>query len=114
MLAKYVTCNVRRDMTTIIPVACFEHEVELLKAIHGDSNIEIADLRADELPVELDATDEYDRLTNTYGLAENGQPHAERVFGRSARGLEAFAYRKPGSRKRKSDAADADPDNEAE
>lgn len=93
MLAKHVKCHVRRDMAEIIPVTCFEHEVEILKDVHGEGAVEIIDSLPDVKPVDIDSSAEMDRLMNAYGMTESGQPHAERVFGRSARGLEAHAHR---------------------
>jgi hypothetical protein len=80
-------------MAEVIAVSVFEHEVEVLKDIHGESNVEIVDGLADEAPVEIEAGEEFDRLNQYYGTSDTGQSYAERVFGRTARGLEAFAYR---------------------
>lgn len=93
MLAKHVTVLVRRDMAEAIPVAVFEHEVEILKEIHGEGNIEAVEDAPDYPPVEIDSSEEMDRLANTYGTHENGQLYAERVYGRSAKGLEAYAHK---------------------
>lgn len=97
MLAKHVTVLVRRDMAEAIPVAVFEHEVEILKDIHGEGNIEYVEGATDYPPVEIDSAEEMARLSNTYGAGENGQLFAERVYGRSHKGLEAFAF-KPGKK----------------
>lgn len=104
MLAKHITVLVRRDMAEAIPVAVFEHEVEILKDVHGEGNVEIID-GEDYPPVEIDSGEEMDRLMNSYGANSAGQPYAERVFGRSHKGLEAYAH-KP-SKKGKSADADA-------
>lgn len=93
MLAKHVQVLVRRDMAEVIPVTCFEHEVEVLRDVHGDGAIDVIDTLPDVKPVEIDSAEEMDRLTNTYGTNESGQPFAERVFGRSHRGLEAYAHK---------------------
>lgn len=102
MLAKHITVLVRRDMAEAIPVAVFEHEVEILKDVHGEGNVEIID-GADYPPVEIDSGEEMDRLMNSYGANESGQPYAERVFGRSHKGLEAYAH-KPAKKGKSADA----------
>lgn len=107
MLAKYTRVLVHRDMAATIPATVFEHEVEVLKDMHGEDKITLDDEQPDLPPVEVDAAEEYDRLVAYYGQSEAGMSHAERVFGRSPKGLEAYAWRKP----RKGKAADADPDN---
>lgn len=99
MLAKHVVCLVRRDMAEAIPTTVFEHEVEILKDIHGDANVEVVDALPDNAPVEIDAAEEMDRLTACYGMNDAGQPHAERVYGRSYKGLEATGYTKKGKKK---------------
>jgi hypothetical protein len=93
MLAKHVTVLVMRDMAEKIPTTVFEHEVEVLRDVHGDGKIEIVNLLPDIAPVEIDTDEEMDRLRNTYGQSESGQSYAERVFGRSARGLEVHAFK---------------------
>ena len=92
MLAKHVTVLVRRDMAEVIPVAVFEHEVEILKDIHGDGNVELCD-GPDYPPVEIESAEEMDRLANTYGANDQGQLYAERVYGRTSKGLEAYAHK---------------------
>ena len=94
MLAKHVTVLVRRDMAEAIPVAVFEHEVEILKDIHGEGNVELIEDGVPDYPaVEIDSGEEMDRLMNTYGQGDSGQFYAERVYGRSHKGLEAFAHK---------------------
>lgn len=110
MQAKHIRALVRRDMAETISTSVFEHEIEVLKEIHGEANVSIADPLPDVAPVEIDSAEEFDRLMQCYGTSESGQPYAERVFGRGARGLEAYAYRKPKAGKRAA-VADADPDN---
>ena len=53
MLAKHVSVLVRRDMAEIIGTTCFEHEVEILRDIHGESAIE--EVESNFEPVEIDA-----------------------------------------------------------
>ena len=106
MLAKHVTVLVRRDMAEAIPVQCYEHEVEVLKDVHGEDKIEVVNDLPDVPPVEIDAGEELNRLMNTYGANDAGQPFAERVFGRGVRGLEAYAH-KPAKKGRAAAAAEA-------
>lgn len=93
MLAKHVTVLVRRDMAEVVPVAVFEHEVEILRDMHGDGNIELVESGPDYPAVEIDSGEEMDRLAGTYGANDQGQLYAERVYGRSAKGLEAYAHK---------------------
>lgn len=93
MLAKHVKALVARDMAEKVPAHVFEHEVEILKDIHGEGNVEIIDQLPDVKPLEIDANDEMARLINCYGHNDAGQHYAERVFGRSAKGLEAHAHK---------------------
>ena len=98
MLAKHVTVLVRRDMAEIIGATVFEHEVEIIRDLHGDSNIEETDKEHE--PVEIDAADEFDRLANYYGRNEEGQLYVERCIGRGVKQLEALAYKEPAKRGR--------------
>ncbi|MGI9302596.1 MAG: hypothetical protein ACR2RB_07810 [Gammaproteobacteria bacterium] len=57
------------------------HELPILKAIHGDSNVSILD--EDDALREVDAMSEYIRLEGKYGnKPPNDQPWVEVVFGR--------------------------------
>lgn len=94
MLAKHVKVLVRRDMAEIISTTVFEHEVEILRDLHGDANIE--ELASDFPAVEIDASEEFDRLANVYGRNEEGQLYVERCIGRGPKQLEALGYKKPG------------------
>ena len=88
MLAKRVTVLVRRDMAEAIPATVFEHEVDILRDIHGAGNIEVLDA---EFPdEELDAEDEFGRLKMYYGQNDQGAFYVERIHGVSSRALEAF------------------------
>lgn len=100
MQAKHVKVQVRRDMAEVISAVVFEHEVEILRDIHGAGNIEV--LGGDYPVVEIDAEEEFGRLSNCYGRNDQGQPYVERVIGINARQLAAF---KPAS------ADDKDPDD---
>jgi hypothetical protein len=93
MLAKHVTVLVRRDMAEVIPATVFEHEVEVLKDVHGEGAIELVEGQQDFASVEIDTGEEFDRLKARYGMNDAGQFFAERVFGHSHRGLEAFAHK---------------------
>lgn len=92
MLAKHVSVLVRRDMAEIIGTTCFEHEVEILRDIHGDSNIE--EVESNFEPIEIDAGEEFDRLANVYGRNDEGQMYVERCIGRGPKQLEALGYKK--------------------
>lgn len=98
MLAKHVSILVRRDMAEIIGTTCFEHEVEILRDIHGDSNIE--EVESDFEPVEIDAGEEFDRLAMVYGRNDEGQMYVERVIGRGPKQLEAMAHKPAAKRGR--------------
>jgi hypothetical protein len=93
MLAKHVTALVRRDMAETVPAAVFEHEVEILKDIHGEGSVTVQADGPDYPAIEIDTEEEFGRLMQAYGTNEQGQPYVERVFGRTARGLEAYAHR---------------------
>ncbi len=103
MLAKHVTALVRRDMAEVISTTVFEHEVEVLKDIHGDGNVDVHDMLLQFDPVEIDSAEEHDRLMNTYGADDSGQFYAERVYGRSHKGLEAHAHKPARKGARKTD-----------
>jgi hypothetical protein len=94
MLAKRVQVLVRRDMAEIIGTVVFEHEVEILRDIHGDSNVEVMD--SDYPDAEIDANEEFDRLGNTYGANDQGQMYVERCVGRGPKQLEAMGVKKRG------------------
>ena len=98
MLAKYIKVLIRRDMAETIGTAVFEHELEILKDIHGEGNVTEAD---EECPtVEIDAADEYERLANTYGANDQGQMYVERCIGRGPKQLEALGVKKVGRPKK--------------
>ena len=89
MLVKIVRVIVVRDMAEKIPVTCAEHEVEVLKDMHGAENVSYVD---DEVvdamkPVEIDVGMEFGRLEAAYGMGPSGMSHVEHVFGPSERGL---------------------------
>ena len=99
MQAKHAQVLVRRDMAEILSVNVFEHEIEILRDMHGDGNIEIVEEVTFE-PVEIDAAEEFDRLSMVYGVNENGQPYVERCIGRGPKQLEALGYKEPAKRGR--------------
>ena len=98
MLAKHVNVLIRRDMAEIIGTTCFEHEVEILRDMHGYGAVE--ELPGEYDPVEIDANEEFDRMANCYGRNEEGQLFVERVIGRNPKQLEALAYKEPVKRGR--------------
>jgi hypothetical protein len=97
MLAKHVNVLVRRDMAEIIGTTCFEHEVEILRDIHGYGAIE--ELPSDFEPVEIDENEEFDRLANVYGRNDEGQMYVERVIGRGPKQLAELGVKVKRSRK---------------
>ena len=98
MLAKHVNILVRRDMAEIIGTTCFEHEVEILRDIHGYGAIE--ETESDYPPIEIDAGEEFDRLAMVYGRNDEGQMYVERVIGRGPKQLEALAHKPTAKRGR--------------
>ena len=100
MKAKHVQVLVRRDMAEAISTSVFEHELEILRDVHGDANIEI--IEGVEYPaVEIDAGEEFDRLINVYGQDQNGQLFVERCIGRGPKQLEALGVHDEPKRGRK-------------
>ena len=93
MQTKHVQVLIRRDMAEVISTAVYEHEVEILRDIHGAGNVEL--IESDYPTVEIDENEEYDRLMNTYGRNDNGQPYVERAIGYSARHLAEFSGEAP-------------------
>lgn len=91
MFAKHVTVLVRRDMAEVIAATVFEHEVEILRDLHGDAAIEETD--KEHPVVEIDAGEEYDRLAMVYGRNDEGQMYVERCIGRGPKQLEAMAHK---------------------
>lgn len=106
MQVKYARALIHRDMAEEIPVTVFEHEIGILKDIHGDANVTVVD--GDFGAAEIDAGEEYDRLMNCYGRNDAGQPFVERIIGIGADSLEAFgtdeAPKKKAGRSKKAEA----------
>ncbi len=90
MQAKYVNILIHRGMAETIPATVFEHELDVLRDIHGQ--VDLADEQVDRV-VEIDPDEEFDRLKNKYGMNDAGQFYAERVFGVSAKAIEAYAHK---------------------
>lgn len=98
MQVKHVKVLIRRDMAEIISATVFEHEVEILRDIHGDSNVEQLD---EDFPVvDIEAGEEYDRLANVYGRNDEGQMYVERCIGRGPKQLEALGIKETAKRGR--------------
>ena len=107
MFAKHVQVQVKRDMAEVINATVFEHEVEILRDMHGDANITV-DETIEYPAVEIDAGEEFDRLMMVYGRNEDGQPYAERNIGRGAKQLEAMGVKvAKAGRKPKEEAEEA-------
>ena len=89
MQAKHVQVLIRRDMAEILSTNVFEHEVEILRDIHGAGNIEVLD---EVFPsIEIDENEEFDRLNMVYGKNDSGQSYVERVIGYTPRQLASYA-----------------------
>lgn len=97
MLQRHVQALVRRDMAEIICATVYEHEVEILRDIHGDANVEV--VNSDFPAVEINASEEFDRLCQVYGTNDTGQLYAERCIGRGPKQLEALAFKPARARK---------------
>ena len=104
MFAKHVQVLVRRDMAEIIGTTVFEHEVEILRDMHGDGNVTV-DESIEYPAIEIDAGEEFDRLMNVYGRNEDGQPYVERCIGRGPKQLEALGIKKRGRPAKEEDEA---------
>lgn len=92
MFAKHVQVQVRRDMAEVINTTVFEHEVDILRDMHGDGNITV-DETVEYPAIEIDSGEEFDRLMMVYGRNEDGQPYAERNIGRGPKQLEAMGVK---------------------
>ena len=88
MLAQHKAVLVRRDMAEVIHTTVFDHELEILRDMHGEGNVEVLDTEFE--PIELDAGEEFDRLVNVYGRNDEGQIYAERCIGRGPKQLESL------------------------
>jgi len=58
---------VRMNELTVIPRRVFEHEIDILVAIHGEENIEVVEGSELKRPLIGDASDELNRLLRVYG-----------------------------------------------
>lgn len=106
MLAKYTNILIRRDMAETLSPTLFEHELEILRDIHGEGNISVAS--TDFPAVEIDAGEEYDRLRLVYGSNDSGQLYVERCIGRGPKQLEALAFKPARTRAQKAPAEEVD------
>ena len=57
--------SVHRDITTTVQTQVAEHEIPILQAVHGDSNVYPGEPTGAQTAVE--ASTEYDRLVRKYG-----------------------------------------------
>lgn len=123
--ARKVFVEIERDRMDVVAKPVFEHEVEILKEMHGDAAIkvrDVADLELDanallrpvykgEKPApgtppdswadtfELDEGAEYSRLTQVYGMhKEYNRTYVEEVFGPLRRSRLAKEYHVEGKR----------------
>ena len=82
MKSKHVVVVVERSAMEKTPLSCYLHEVLLLKALHGASNVSIADDLPNEASVDVVAAEEYSRLAMLYGNdPKTSLPYVERAFG---------------------------------
>lgn len=79
-----VVVLIQRDPMQKIPKRVFEHEIELLNALHGEDSVEVQEGTERDQVVRITADDEYARLQTVYGkrgaealrLVYGGQPGA--------------------------------------
>lgn len=57
------------------PKTVFAHEVEVLRKIHGERRIELTDAKSPVGKVDVDLSEEYQRLLDEYSLAEGEDGH---------------------------------------
>lgn len=72
--AKSLVVLVCRTEVEKTPKIVFPHEVDVLKALHGESRIELTDAASPLGTVELDAEAEFQRLINEYA-PKGDKPH---------------------------------------
>lgn len=80
-----VVVLIQRDPMQRIPKRVFEHEIELLNALHGEDNIEVQEGTEREQVVRTTADAEYDRLQTVYG--KKGAEALRAVYGGQAGAL---------------------------
>ena len=88
MRVPYLSCLLKKDTYTTIPLQITPHELALLSVMNGDDSI--TDVEPMGFDRDLEPSDEYERLGNAYGSGENGVPWVEAAFGKAHEGrLEA-------------------------
>lgn len=71
----YVVALIVRGQGSKVPVTVFPHEIEVLKAMHGDDGVEITDAEPPVKEGSFETEDEYVRLQEYYkGNAELNNP----------------------------------------
>lgn len=98
MLAQHKNVLIKRDMAEVISACVFDHEIEILRDLHGESNV--TEIEGEYEPVEIDSGEEFDRLANCYGRNDEGQLFVERCIGRGPKQLEALGVKKVGRPKK--------------
>lgn len=69
MKARKTEILITRSMFEKIPRTVYEHEIPILKEVHGEANINKNDKKFTEYPVEeIDHAAEYNRLSQEYGM----------------------------------------------
>lgn len=84
-----VALLVARDAMTRLPVTVPVHEVEIVKLIFGEDNVQVTDEAADK--TELDPSTEGERLANKYGTEPVIRIYGENFKGAIARACEGAA-----------------------
>lgn len=75
MLIATASLLVIRDAMTILPVSVPAHEVDVMKALHGEENVRVLDGKTE--PVELDGETEAERLEAKYGPGTLSQAYGD-------------------------------------
>lgn len=85
---KRVVAEIRRDVMDTAGVICYEHEIPLYGAIHGEDNVRVIDAKEAQVSVPavsgpLDTATEFARLEQAFGFhPEINVTIAEYVYGR--------------------------------
>lgn len=87
-IPKRVAVEIRRDITDTTGTVCYEHEVEIYRAIHGEEAVEVLDAKARGVDIiqpkePLDTVAEFARLEQAFGMHHDvSVSYAEYVYGR--------------------------------
>ncbi len=87
-IPKRVAAEIRRDITDTAGIVCYEHELPIYQAIHGEEAVKVLDAKAAEVNViqpkePIDTVAEFARLEQAFGFhPEINVTFAEYVYGR--------------------------------